>query len=393
MLIEIHVIQNYGPSNLNRDKQGVPKSCMFGDSVRSRISSQCIKRSIRTSEPFAKLKGGIRTRQLAKLITEQMTEQGYDTKRAEKILALVGLKPKEQKSKKKEEQPIEDDASKSTKMLVYTTKDAIAEMANLLQTGHGNSDIELARKLAEIICNRVAVPDIALQGRMLEPSSSKGGKADDPWNGLNTTVEAALQVGHAISTHESVAEVDYFVAVDDVPGEDAGAAYLDEGSLFNSPCFYKYFSINWEKLVGNLAGQAELAAHTVGAYLNAIGQTNPSGKQNSYAANNRPNGILVEIRDSAPMSYVNAFVDPVTKGRTDIVTESINRLGSYVYDDQVGYGEPLHRFWFSPNMRYPLKANGNNLTENNLLALDKLVAETVRAIGYDWGEVQSETVA
>lgn len=387
MLIEIHVIQNYGPSNLNRDKQGSPKTCRFGDSVRSRISSQCIKRSIRTSEPFAKLNGGIRTRQLAKLITEQMTEQGYDTKRAEKVLALVGLKPKEQKSKKKEEQPIEDDASKSTKMLVYTTKDAIAEMASLLQNGNGATDQELARRLAEIISNRVAVPDIALQGRMLEPAASKGGKEKDPWDGLNTTVEAALQVGHAISTHESVAEVDYFVAVDDIPGDDAGAAYLDE-SLFTSPCFYKYFSINWEKLVSNLAGQTELAAHTVGAYLNAIGQTNPSGKQNSFAAHNKPNGILVEIRDSAPMSYVNAFVKPVTKGRSDIVTESINRLGSYVYDNQIGYGEPLHRFWFSPNMRYPLKANGNNLTENNLTSLESLVNKTVKTIGYNWSELK-----
>ena len=47
MLIEIHMIQNHAPSNLNRDDLGAPKTCYFGGVLRSRISSQCLKRSIR----------------------------------------------------------------------------------------------------------------------------------------------------------------------------------------------------------------------------------------------------------------------------------------------------------------------------------------------------------
>ena len=50
MLIEIHIIQNHAPSNLNRDDTGSPKSCTFGGIRRARISSQCIKRSIRQSD-------------------------------------------------------------------------------------------------------------------------------------------------------------------------------------------------------------------------------------------------------------------------------------------------------------------------------------------------------
>ena len=30
MLIEVHMIKNYAPSNLNRDDTGSPKSCIFG---------------------------------------------------------------------------------------------------------------------------------------------------------------------------------------------------------------------------------------------------------------------------------------------------------------------------------------------------------------------------
>src|SRR3990172_6468699 len=114
MLIEIHAIQNHSPANLNRDDLGAPKTCYFGGVLRSRISSQCIKRSIRMSDEFQKLLGGIRTRQLAKLIAEKITGKPDVKKRAAEILRKCGIAPKD------------DDRSD---MLIYTTRDAIQEMA------------------------------------------------------------------------------------------------------------------------------------------------------------------------------------------------------------------------------------------------------------------------
>ncbi len=52
MLIEVHIIQNHAPSNLNRDDSGSPKSAIFGGYRRARISSQCLKRAYRTSKTF-----------------------------------------------------------------------------------------------------------------------------------------------------------------------------------------------------------------------------------------------------------------------------------------------------------------------------------------------------
>ena len=46
-LIEIHALQNFAPSNLNRDDTGAPKDAMFGGTRRARVSSQCDKRAIR----------------------------------------------------------------------------------------------------------------------------------------------------------------------------------------------------------------------------------------------------------------------------------------------------------------------------------------------------------
>ena len=328
MLIEIHAIQNHSPANLNRDDLGAPKTCYFGGVLRSRISSQCLKRSIRMSDGFKQLLGGIRTRKLAEMISEKVTGKPAAKKRAAKILEKCGIKPRS-----------EDDARSD--MLVYTTQEAIVQMAKLLQDGDGKKDEVLAEEFGKLISESTSVPDMALSGRMLETGVLK-----------DTTVEAALQVAHAISTHEARPEVDYFVAADDVPGDDAGAGLVGE-AMFGAACFYKYFSIDFETLKQNLKGNQELAAHTVGAFIRGAALSNPTGKQNSFAAHNPPDGILVEIRNN-PLSYANAFAKPVTQDQRDIVTQSIAQLGQYVHDIDTGYGKPTARFWFSPNLRHPL---------------------------------------
>jgi CRISPR system Cascade subunit CasC len=392
MLIEIHMIQNHSPSNLNRDDLGAPKTCYFGGVLRSRISSQCIKRSIRMSGEFKKLCGGIRTRQLAKLIAEEIKTEGEAKKRVEKVLTLCGFKPK--KTDKKNMEGSDSEEADKSKMLVYTTRDAVKDMVALLQTDPRKTDDELAKEFVTLISKRVAVPDIALSGRMLEPDKS----AKELWRDLNTTVEAALQVAHAISTHEARPEVDYYVAKDDIPGEDAGAGYVDE-AMFASACFYKYFSIHWEALVKNLQGfqgnKEHLAAHTVGAFIRGAARVNPTGKQNSCAAHNSPDGILIEIKD-APISYANAFAKPVVQGERDIISQSIAHLGQYVHDLDVGYGKPQKRFWFSPNLRCPLNVVENEhemaLTENNVKSLEELIPAVIAAIGHDWKAVQQVIV-
>jgi CRISPR system Cascade subunit CasC len=368
MLIEIHVIQNHSPANLNRDDLGAPKTCFFGGVLRSRISSQCIKRSIRMSEEFQKLLGGIRTRQLAKLIADKVTGRADIKKRAAKILKECGIAPKD------------EDRSD---MLVYTTHEAIQEMSKLLQNGDTKTDEQLAAQFGALIAQRTTVPDMALSGRMLETGVLK-----------DTTVDAALQVAHAISTHEARPEVDYYVAADDIPGDDAGAGYVDE-AMFASACFYKYFSINWVQLVGNLKGNKELAAHTVGAFIRGAALTNPTGKQNSFAAHNPPDGMLIELKNS-PISYANAFAKPAAHGERDIISQSIAQLAQYVHDLDTGFGKPENRFWFSPNLRYPLSVVEDKkeivLARNNIKSLDELVPAIIASIGHDWKAVQKFVV-
>ena len=70
MFIELHIIQNFAPSNLNRDESNSPKDCTFGGVRRARISSQCVKRAIRTHPSFTaatQVEPSLRTRYLSLL--------------------------------------------------------------------------------------------------------------------------------------------------------------------------------------------------------------------------------------------------------------------------------------------------------------------------------------
>ena len=86
MLVEIHILQNHSPSNLNRDDTGSPKECMFGGVKRARISSQCLKRSIRRSSVFQDEMAGFlatRTRRLPELVRDNLLASGVSEELAD----------------------------------------------------------------------------------------------------------------------------------------------------------------------------------------------------------------------------------------------------------------------------------------------------------------------
>jgi CRISPR system Cascade subunit CasC len=100
---------------------------------------------------------------------------------------------------------------------------------------------------------------------------------------------------------------------------------------FDSACFYRYARIDWGQLVKNLNGDADLARLTVEAFLRASVAAVPSGKQNSFAANNPPNFLLAVVRqDGMGWSLANAFENPV-RPHSDggLVTPSVAALDAY----------------------------------------------------------------
>ena len=90
MLYEIHMLKNYPPVNLNRDDSGAPKSCIFGGVARGRVSSQCLKRSWRTSPLLAEAVGaenlGARTRKLPELVAAKLADMGVSQSTSTSLL-------------------------------------------------------------------------------------------------------------------------------------------------------------------------------------------------------------------------------------------------------------------------------------------------------------------
>jgi CRISPR system Cascade subunit CasC len=314
MYVELHILQNFAPSNLNRDDTNNPKDCEFGGVRRARISSQCLKRSIRWAPVFrqtTKVENGLRTRWVTKKIYDQLLAAGKTDEEAidlaQKVAAAYAGKMEKEKDK-----PME-----RTAVLIYHSPEEIRLLVDGLLDGKKPED--LAKELVKASKDRTSAPDIALFGRML---------ANDP----KFNLDAACQVAHAISTHRVNMEMDFYTAVDDLnaDGEETGAGMMGV-TAFNSACFYRYACVNWELLVENLDNDMELAARTLEAFLRASIEAVPSGKQNSSAARNMPSLLLGVVRKEGPAwSLANAFEQPVSAGREGgLVARSAQALEAY----------------------------------------------------------------
>jgi CRISPR system Cascade subunit CasC len=98
MYVELHILQNFAPSNLNRDDTNSPKDCEFGGYRRARISSQCLKRAIRTTFKSEGLvppeRLASRTKRLLDALSERLIAQGKPAEDARAVVnvALAGIK-------------------------------------------------------------------------------------------------------------------------------------------------------------------------------------------------------------------------------------------------------------------------------------------------------------
>jgi CRISPR system Cascade subunit CasC len=126
-------------------------------------------------------------------------------------------------------------------------------------------------------------------------------------------------------------DMDFYTAVDDLTRDDEAGAGMMGVTAFNSACFYRYTRLDWDLLVKNLGGDKDLARKTVEGFLRAAALAIPSGKQNSFAAQNPPDFMLGVARmDGQSWSLANAFETPVKPGRDGgLMSASIEKLNEY----------------------------------------------------------------
>ena len=340
--LQIHTLHSYPAALLNRDDSGLAKRMPYGGAVRTRISSQCLKRHWRMAQDeFAihSIPGSteaIRSRNIVERrviqplkdkngVSEEVLTAvqeafnigvygGSGTSVSARQPLLLGLPEVEYLQEKAAaicaEHPTDVEAAKGAATDLFHAR-----------RGEG-SNFRAFREAA-------ALPgglEGALFGRMV---------TSDP--GAN--IEAAIHVAHAFTVHREESESDYFSVVDDLQGddEDAGAAHIGDMEL-TAGLFYGYVVVDVPGLVSNLEGckseewqsvERELAAKVVEHLTHLIATVTPGAKLGSTAPYACADLVLIEGGSRQPRSLANAFRSPSgaqTESAAQALVEELNDL-------------------------------------------------------------------
>lgn len=310
--VNFHVLISHSPACLNRDDMNMQKSAVFGGVRRVRISSQSLKRAMRTSEYYRTNLGmpSVRTRELARFAERcvQALKDRFPAELVRRTVALVGGK----------EGMAED-----------TQADAVApwaieEVARFCELVAANPDLDekglkklVEKSAASLREATTQALDIALSGRMAT-------------SGLMMSVDGSFAVAHAITTHAVDSDIDWFTAVDDLVSDagETGAGHLNTQE-FSSGVFYRYASLNLGQLQNNLGGVSRERALEIAQHLaRLLATVVPSAKQQSFAAHNLADCVLVSFADQ-PISLANAFEAPVQRKREGFRKPSEDLLLQY----------------------------------------------------------------
>ncbi len=382
--LQIHTLHSYPAALLNRDDSGLAKRLPFGDAVRTRISSQCLKRHWRVADDEFALKnidgftGAVRSRNVVdREVIQPLRDAGESS---DEVLTAVG-----------------DAFNESIYGSGGTTESGRQPL--LL----GLPEVEYLRKQAAAICD--AHPDdpkaAAAAAELLfkplrrneqrenfrafqEQTMLPGGLIGALFGRMVTSdpganIDAAIHVAHAFTVHQEESESDYFSVVDDLQreDEDPGAAHIGDMEL-TAGLFYGYVVVDVPGLVSNLTGcKAEawenadrtLAGRVVEHLVQLIATVSPGAKLGSTAPYGYADLMLIEAGSRQPRSLANAFRAPV-QART---AAAVTALADHLSKLDAAYG--------ARESRRVMAVDDCNLPQAARLCLDDLaawVAQTVR---------------
>lgn len=303
--LQIHFLAPYTATLLNRDDAGLAKRLPYGGSLRTRISSQCLKRHWRmTDDPHAlsRISGAEAAFRSRETIDRKVLggwSDGVDDNVVKAIrdailMAVYGDKGTDKKSR-------------PTLLLGEAELSYLSHQAQRLVAESGG-DAGKAQALAKdwhkshkanfkVMSEGAKLPaglTGALFGRMV---------TSDP----KANIDAPVHVAHAFTVHPEEAESDYFIAADDLArDEDIGSDTVQETEL-TSGLFYGYVVVDIPGLLRNLGQDADLAGDVLHNLLYLIAEVSPGAKRGSTAPYSRASFLLVEAGDRQPRSLAEAF--------------------------------------------------------------------------------------
>ncbi len=305
--LQIHTLTGYTAALLNRDDSGLAKRLPYGGALRTRVSSQCLKRHWRMADDphaLSRIDGAEAAYRSRELVTRRV------------IATLRG----------KYDDTVIDAIEPEIQMAVYGDKGTSKTSRQTLLMGE--PELRWLAAQAEILASDAndakAAKEAAQMWRkdfkaniktMREGAVLPGGLTAALFGRMVTSdteanITAPVHVAHAFTVHAEEAESDYFTAVDDLAGvEETGADTIQETEL-TSGLYYGYVVVDLSALLSNLGGDAEMAGAVLHNLVHLIAEVSPGAKLGSTAPYGRAGFMLLEAGDRQPRSLAEAFRTP-----------------------------------------------------------------------------------
>ena len=308
--LQIHSLHGYSAVLLNRDDSGLAKRITYGGAIRTRISSQCLKRHWRVADSDYALQriGGanasVRSREtVTRRVMQPLEGAGHHPDAIEAIsTAFQTTVYGDKGDKRSNRQPL---------LLGEPEIAYLAGEAQKIARDHGGDPKAAEAAAAEwrkkskanmkVLRDNCAMPGgiaAALFGRMVTSD-------------VEANVDAAVHVAHAFTVHPEESESDYFTVVDDLQRteDDAGADHIGETEL-TCGLFYGYVVLDRGTLLDNLGGDTEMAGEVADRLVRLIATVSPGAKLGPTAPYGYASWMLVEAGDRQPRSLAEAFREP-----------------------------------------------------------------------------------
>ncbi|AWN47557.1 type I-E CRISPR-associated protein Cas7/Cse4/CasC [Methylobacterium terrae] len=340
--LQIHSLASYPAVLLNRDDAGLAKRLPYGGSVRTRVSSQSLKRHWRLAEDAWALSKvgapmGVRSREIVerrvldKITAAPAIVEAVGAALVKHLYGKNSAKIADRQALLLGEPEIAYLARIGAEAAAAATdaKSAEAEIDARLAKGTGKANLAAMLASAGTLA---AGLEAALFGRMV---------TSDP----DANTDAAIHVAHAFTVHAQESESDYFTVVDDLR---VAAGEVGSGGIFDteltSGLYYGYVVVDVPLLVSNLAGDPDLAAKVVEHLVHLIATVSPGAKKGSTAPYAYADLMLVEAGSRQPRTLAGAFRKAVPLRRDgDLAAEAVAAMAACLTRLDRAYGQEEER--------------------------------------------------
>lgn len=334
-MVQVHLLTAYPAALLNRDDAGLAKRIPFGGAVRTRVSSQCLKKHWREAPEVTEL--GELAERSTRIYEQRIMEplmREHNASEAEALAIAQYLMANTVDTK-----PVKGndgaETARSGQLLVlsraetrFLAEKAAEILARLRDAGTSATDRKELEKTFPL--DKVAKKELEKQLKLLAASLDTALFGRMVTSDLFARVDAAVSVAHAFTTHSEAAETDYFTAVDTLKGadDDAGAGLINDTEL-TTGVFYTYAVLDMEQLRGNLGAEADRAELLASRLVRAMATVSPGAKRGSTAPYAYAEFVLLERGPQQPRTLANAFLQPVAADGAGLMPASVQALMDY----------------------------------------------------------------